>query len=112
MVFVTSLEFYDKYTKIAVIILLIGLGFYLIYPCISSLTFGFSGSIISICWLAENIKKDGINKYKKHFVRRYVILIILLIMSLKAGLSGVLLFILGYIIGQWYMIIKILKEKR
>lgn len=108
----TSLEFYDKYTKIAIIFLLIGLGFYLIYPPISSLTFGFSGSIISICWLAENIKKHGIYKYKKNVLGRYIILIILFLMSLKAELLGVLLFLLGYIMGQWFMIIKIWKEKK
>ncbi|MCS7202780.1 MAG: hypothetical protein NZ841_08400 [Dictyoglomus sp.] len=108
----TSLESCDKYVKIAIIILLIGLGFYLIYPYISSLTFGFSGSIISICWLAENIKRYGINKYRSNVLGRYIVLIILFLMSLKAELLGVLLFLLGYLVGQWFMIFKIWKEKK
>lgn len=108
----TSLEFCDKYLKIAIVILLIGLGFYLSYSYISSLTFGFSGSIISICWLAKNIKRYGIKNYKRNVLGRYVILIILFLMSLKAELLGVLLFLLGYVVGQWFMIIKIWKEKK
>lgn len=105
-----SSEFYDKYIKIGIILFLLGIGFYLIYLPLSSLTFGISGSIISICWLAEDLKKYGTLGYKKSIIKRYGVLIILFIMSLRAELLGALLFLLGYVIGQWYMIIKVLKE--
>ncbi|MGB9856864.1 MAG: hypothetical protein ACPLKX_01795 [Dictyoglomaceae bacterium] len=105
-----SSEYYGKYIKIGIIIFLLGLSFYFLYSPLASLTFGISGSIISFCWLAEDLKKYGVLGYKSGIIKRYGILIILFIMSLKAELLGALLFLVGYIIGQWYMVIKIWKE--
>ncbi|MFN3699627.1 MAG: hypothetical protein ACK4SU_05445 [Dictyoglomus sp.] len=105
-----SLDFFGKHKKIAFIVILIGLILWLIYPAISALTFGLSGSIISFCWLEQDIKKYGIKGYNRSIIKRYGILIILFLLSIRAKLLGVLLFLLGYIIGQWYMIIRIWRK--
>ena len=108
----TYLEFYNRYIKIGIIFFLIGFVLFFVYSPLSSLTFGISGSIITFCWLAKDLKKFGVQGYKKGIVKRFGILSILFIMSIRAEFLGILLFILGYVIGQGYMIIKVWKVGR
>jgi len=108
---VISLNFYGKYLDIGFKILLIGVVFFFIYPPISSLTFGISGSIISLCLLAKDLKTYGVRGYNKGLIKRFGLLIILLLLSFRAELIGVLLFLFGYIAGQWYIIMKVWRNK-
>lgn len=105
-----SSDFFGKHQKIAFIGILIGIIFWFIYSPISSLTFGISGSIISFCWLERDIKKYGISGYNRSIIKRYGILILFFLLSLRAKLLGVLLFLLGYVIGQWYMILRVWRK--
>lgn len=107
-----SSGYLDKYFKIGKILVIVGLCIYLFFPYISSLTFGIGSSIISFCWLSEDIKKYGVFGYKRGIIKRYGLLILTFLMSLKAELVGALLFILGYVIGQWYMIFKVLRNEK
>lgn len=107
----TYSDFYGKYLDIAFYGVLIGLVFFFVYPPISSLIFGLSGSIISFCWLARDLKKYGLSGYNKGIVKRYGILILLFLLSIRANLIGFFLFLIGYVIGQWYMILKTWRDR-
>jgi len=102
---VIYLDFYGKYLKIAFIGILIGLVFFFLYPPISSLIFGLCGSIITFCWLAYDLKRYGIGGYNRSIIKRYGILILAFLLSLRAGFVGIILFLIGYLIGQGYMMI-------
>ncbi|MGB9810957.1 MAG: hypothetical protein ACP5K6_06850 [Dictyoglomus sp.] len=104
-------DFYGKYLDIAFYGVLIGLIFLFIYSPISSLIFGLSGSIISFCWLARDLKKYGLSGYNRSIIKRYGVLILLFLLSVKAGFIGVILFLIGYVVGQWYMIWKVWRSK-
>lgn len=85
-------DFYGKYLDIAFYGVLIGLIFFFVYPPISSLIFGLSGSIISFCWLARDLKKYGLSGYNRSIIKRYGILVLLFLLSVKAKLLGIILF--------------------